>query len=167
MDSSPYSQHPQLLEPREVILVDPSDVVPVEFPGGGKENGMVRHQGQAPRPGLSSILPSTELHPVFSPVGPGASQPSPGTPKSMSRPNKPRPIFATDAQPAREMHRARACCWESCANQSHSFCPERAQADWRDKTFLQGRIWKPAIGGYSGRSPIYKVGVIIATISLG
>lgn len=86
MDSSPYSQHPQLLEPREVVLVDPSDVVPVEFPGGGKENGMVRRQGQAPRPGLSSILPSTELQPVFSLVGPGASQPSLGPPSPCQGP---------------------------------------------------------------------------------
>lgn len=29
----PYSQHPQLLEPRKVVFVDPSDVVPIEFPG--------------------------------------------------------------------------------------------------------------------------------------
>lgn len=34
--STPYSQHPQLLEARKVILVDPGDVVAVEFPGGGK-----------------------------------------------------------------------------------------------------------------------------------
>lgn len=32
-----YSQHPELLEPREVILVDPSDVVAVELPGGEGE----------------------------------------------------------------------------------------------------------------------------------
>lgn len=31
------SQHPQLLESREVVLVDPSDVVAIEFPGGGEE----------------------------------------------------------------------------------------------------------------------------------
>lgn len=35
--SIPYSQHPQLLEPRKVVLMDPGDVVAVEFPGGGKE----------------------------------------------------------------------------------------------------------------------------------
>lgn len=35
--SIPYSQHPQLLESREVVLMDPSDVVAVEFPGGGRE----------------------------------------------------------------------------------------------------------------------------------
>lgn len=34
---SPYSQHSQLLEPHEVIFVDPSDVVAIEFPGGGKK----------------------------------------------------------------------------------------------------------------------------------
>jgi len=34
-----YSQHPQLLESREVVLVDPSDVVAIEFPGGGEERG--------------------------------------------------------------------------------------------------------------------------------
>lgn len=33
----PYSQHPQLLEPCKVILMDPGDVVAIEFPGGGKE----------------------------------------------------------------------------------------------------------------------------------
>ena len=31
-----YSQHPQLLESHEVVLVDPSDVVAIEFPGGGE-----------------------------------------------------------------------------------------------------------------------------------
>lgn len=36
-DSTPYSQHPQLLEPRKVVLMYASDVVAVEFPGGGKE----------------------------------------------------------------------------------------------------------------------------------
>ena len=34
-----YSQHPQLLESHEVVLVDPSDVVAIEFPGGGEERG--------------------------------------------------------------------------------------------------------------------------------
>lgn len=53
----PYSQHPQLLEPHEVVFVDPSDVVPVEFPGGGKKNKMVRGPGRAPTSGLSSTLP--------------------------------------------------------------------------------------------------------------
>lgn len=32
-DSNPYSQHSKLLEPSEVILMDPRDVVTIELPG--------------------------------------------------------------------------------------------------------------------------------------
>lgn len=37
---APYSQHSKLLEPSKVILVDPSNVVTVEFPG--REKGKER-----------------------------------------------------------------------------------------------------------------------------
>lgn len=32
-DSNPYSQHSELLQPSEVILMDPCDVVAIELPG--------------------------------------------------------------------------------------------------------------------------------------
>lgn len=53
-----YSQHSQLLEPCKVILMDPSDVVAVELPGGRKERRkMVRCTGWAPGQRLGSRLP--------------------------------------------------------------------------------------------------------------
>lgn len=59
----------------------------------------VRCPGWPPGQGSAPRSLSTCLQLVLSSMGLGASQPSPGTPKSLPRPNKLRPIFAADVRP--------------------------------------------------------------------
>lgn len=64
-NSSPYSQHSKLLEPSEVILMDPSDIVAIELSGrergkGTGEMGALDPWGSAQTPlHLAQLRPLT------------------------------------------------------------------------------------------------------------
>lgn len=83
---NPYSQHSKLLEPSKVILMDPSDIVTIEFPG--REKGKGSSEMVVWAPGLSS-----SRLPIPSPCSPSPTK-KPNrlghlsTPCSYSRNNK-------------------------------------------------------------------------------
>lgn len=97
----------------------------------------------APRPGLSSTLP-LHLPPACHLFDAARCFPAkPRDPQVYAQARQAKAHLGSRCV-AGEMHEARAPCWESRGSQGHGFCPERAQANRRDKTFTQGRIWKLA-----------------------
>lgn len=114
--STPYSQHPQLLEPHKVILVDPSDVVAIEFPGGRRREGSsevsrVSPQARGSAPGARP--PGSASH-LISGAG-GFCE------FSLCRGPTSWALFAADVQPTGTAgHRAHH--WECCGNRKRGFC---------------------------------------------
>lgn len=68
-DSNPYSQHSKLLEPSEVILMDPCDVVTIELPGRERGEGSGEQSGLGPQGSAQTPLHLAQLkHPLTHPA---------------------------------------------------------------------------------------------------